>query len=56
MPGLLLAGTLVVRLELERLVNSMVRLVGHAGGARPGPQGADVGARHGGRRLPHRSR
>ena len=34
--GLLLVGTLVVRLELERLVNSMVRLVGRIGGARPG--------------------
>jgi hypothetical protein len=26
--GLLLVGTLVVRLELERVVNAMVRLVG----------------------------
>lgn len=34
--GLLLVGTLVVRLELERLVNAMVRLVGRVGGARPG--------------------
>ncbi|MGH3479953.1 MAG: IS1380 family transposase [Nocardioidaceae bacterium] len=34
--GLLLVGTLVVRLELERLVNSMVRLVGRVGGARRG--------------------
>jgi hypothetical protein len=34
--GLLLVGTLVVRLELEWLVNSMVRLVGRVGGARPG--------------------
>ena len=34
--GLLLVGTLVVRLELERLVNTMVRLVGRVGGARPG--------------------
>ena len=34
--GLLLVGTLVVRLELERLVNSMVRLVGGVGGAWPG--------------------
>jgi len=34
--GLLLVGTLVVRLELERLVNSMVRLAGRVGGARPG--------------------
>ena len=34
--GLRLVGTLVVRLELERLVNSMVRLVGRIGGARPG--------------------
>ncbi|MDP8908800.1 MAG: IS1380 family transposase [Chloroflexota bacterium] len=34
--GLLLVGTLVVRLELERLVNSMVRLVGRVGGALPG--------------------
>jgi hypothetical protein len=34
--GLLLVGTLVVRLELERLVDSLVRLVGRAGGAWPG--------------------
>jgi hypothetical protein len=34
--GLLLVGTLVVRLELERLVSAMVRLGGRVGGARPG--------------------
>jgi hypothetical protein len=34
--GLLLVGTLVARLEIERLVNSMVRLVGRVGGALPG--------------------
>jgi hypothetical protein len=34
--GLLLVGTLVVRLGLERLVNSTVLLGGRAGGARPG--------------------
>lgn len=34
--GLLLVGTLVVRLELEGLVNAVVRLVGRVGGARPG--------------------
>jgi len=34
--GLLLIGTLVVRLELERLVNATVRLSGRLGGARPG--------------------
>ena len=34
--GLLLVGTLVVRLELERLVNEMVRLAGRIGGSRPG--------------------
>jgi hypothetical protein len=34
--GLLLVGTLVVRLELERLVNSLVRLGGRVGGAHPG--------------------
>jgi hypothetical protein len=34
--GLLLVGTLAVCLELERLVNSMVCLVGRIGGARPG--------------------
>jgi Transposase DDE domain group 1 len=34
--GLLLVGTLVVRLELERLVNSVVRLAGRVGGAQPG--------------------
>ena len=34
--GLLLVGTLVVRLELERLVNATVALPGRGGGARPG--------------------
>jgi hypothetical protein len=34
--GLLLAGTLAVRLELEALVNSMVGLSGRVGGSRPG--------------------
>ncbi len=34
--GLLLVGTLAVRLELERLVNATVRLSGPVGGARPG--------------------
>jgi len=34
--GLLLVGTLAVRLELERVINSMVRLVGRVGGAHPG--------------------
>jgi len=34
--GLLLVSTLVVRLELEALVNSLVRLPGRVGGARPG--------------------
>jgi hypothetical protein len=34
--GLLLVGTLVVRLELERVVNTLVRLGGRVGGARPG--------------------
>ena len=34
--GLLLVGTLVVRLELEALVNAAVRLVGRVGGALPG--------------------
>jgi len=34
--GLLLVGTLVVRLDLERLVDSAVRLTGRVGGARPG--------------------
>jgi hypothetical protein len=34
--GLLLVGTLVARLDLERLVDSMVRLIGRVGGARPG--------------------
>jgi hypothetical protein len=34
--GLLLVGTLVARLELERVVNSMVRLAGRVGGALPG--------------------
>ena len=34
--GLLLVGTLVLRLELERLVNATVCLSGRVGGARPG--------------------
>jgi hypothetical protein len=34
--GLLLVATLVVRLDLERLVNATVRLSGRAGGALPG--------------------
>ena len=34
--GLLLVGTLVVRLELERLVNTLVRLGDRVGGAQPG--------------------
>ncbi len=34
--GLVLVGTLVVRLELERLVDTLVRLTGRVGGARPG--------------------
>jgi hypothetical protein len=34
--GLVLVGTLVVRLELERLVNQVVRLAGRVGGSRPG--------------------
>jgi hypothetical protein len=34
--GLLLVSTLVARLELERLVNATVRLVGRVGGALPG--------------------
>jgi len=34
--GLLLVGTLVARLGLERLVNTMVRLGGRVGGASPG--------------------
>ena len=34
--GLLLTATLAVRLELEALVNTMVRLRGRVGGARPG--------------------
>jgi hypothetical protein len=34
--GLLLVGTLAVRLELESLVNSVVRLSGRVGGSRPG--------------------
>ncbi len=34
--GLLLLATLVVRLDLERLVNATVRLTGRVGGALPG--------------------
>jgi hypothetical protein len=34
--GLLLVGTLVLRLGIERLVNSVVRLGGRVGGAMPG--------------------
>jgi len=34
--GLVLVGALVVRLELERLVDTLVRLTGRVGGAHPG--------------------
>ncbi len=34
--GLILVGTLVVRLGLEQLINATVRLGGRVGGARPG--------------------
>ncbi|MCA1707128.1 MAG: IS1380 family transposase, partial [Actinobacteria bacterium] len=34
--GLLVVGTLAVRLELEDLVNRLVRLSGRVGGSRPG--------------------
>ncbi|HSH59818.1 MAG TPA: hypothetical protein VK988_09305 [Acidimicrobiales bacterium] len=34
--GLLLVATLAVRLQLEQLVNKMVRLSGRVGGSRPG--------------------
>ena len=34
--GLILVSTLVCRLDLEALVNTVVRLVGQVGGARPG--------------------
>ena len=34
--GLLLVATLVTRLDLERLINATVRLVGRVGGAMPG--------------------
>ena len=34
--GLILVGTLALRLDVERLVDSTVRLVGRVGGARPG--------------------
>ena len=34
--GLLLVATVAVRLQLERLVNAKVSLVGRVGGARPG--------------------
>lgn len=34
--GLILVGTLVLRLGLERLVNASVRLGGRVGAARPG--------------------
>ena len=35
--GLLLVGTLAVRLQLEVLVNSLVALSGRVGGSRPAP-------------------
>ncbi len=40
--GLVLVGTLVIRLELERLVDSLVRLTGRVGGARPGREAPGV--------------
>jgi hypothetical protein len=36
--GLLLVATLSRRLGLEALIDTMVRLVGRVGGARPGPR------------------
>ena len=53
--GLLLVGTLVVRLDLERLVDSAVRLTGRVGGSRPGRKVLTLGARDCGRWFPHRS-
>jgi len=36
--GLMLPGTLMVRLGLEALINDTVKLVGRVGGSRPGPK------------------
>jgi len=45
--GLVLVGTLVVRLELECLVDSLVRLTDRVGGALPGRQLARRAQGHG---------
>jgi len=45
--GLVLVGTLVVRLELERLVDSLVRLTDRVGGALPGRHLARLALGHG---------
>ena len=43
--GLVLVGTLVVRLELEFLVDSLVRLTDRVGGGPPGPAAGATCAR-----------
>lgn len=52
--GLLLVGTLVTKLGLERLVNATVRLGERVGGALPGRKVLTLVHAHGRRRLPHR--
>ena len=52
--GLLLVSTLVVRLGLEALVNSTLRLTGRVGGALPGRKVLHPRARDRGGSQPHR--
>ncbi len=52
--GLVAPATLMVRLGLESLINSTLRLVGRGGAA--GPQDLDVGGDDPGWRVAHRSR
>ena len=54
--GLIVPATLMVRLGLEALVNSTVRLVGRVGGALPGRKVLHVGGHDPGGRVAHRSR
>ena len=51
--GLLVAGALMSRLGLERLLDETVRLGDRVGGSRPGSQGAVFGGVHAGGRVPY---
>ncbi len=51
--GLLLAGSLMKRLGLEKLLDETIRLDGRAGGARPGRKSAVSGSVDAFGRFPH---